>query len=149
MVLRNVILQRVTVVKISTDLSTSSSLSDGNRGLHTNWPVSLFPTGALNTSGPVQNGNYYSLLFIVPFPSSLDPVLSFLYPSVAPPPSLSLVPLLSQADSDELPVGLGDPSCRIPHLNTHCRVFPLLSSLSSFEYPPIPRLVRFSGGNWR
>lgn len=140
------------LVKISTDLSTSSSLSDGNRGLHTNWPVSLFPTGALNTSGPVQNGNYYSLCCLL----SLFQVLSILsfhfYIPLLPLPlslSLSLVPLLSQADSDELPVGLGDPSCRIPHLNTHCRVFPLLSSLSSLEYPPIPRLVRFSGGNWR
>lgn len=92
MVLRNVILQRVTVVKISTDLSTSSSLSDGNRGLHTKWPVSLFPTGALNTSGPVQNGNYYSLCCLLSLFQVLL-ILSFhFYIPLLPPPSRPPVP---------------------------------------------------------
>lgn len=62
------------LVKISTVLSPSTSLSDVNRGLHTSWPVSLLPTGALNTSGPGHNANYYSLCCLL----SLFPILSIL-----------------------------------------------------------------------
>lgn len=67
------------------------------------------------------------------FPQAFHPIIALLGPS----PSLALfsplAPLLvpsllfslptslslSLSDSDKLPIGLGNPSCHIPHLNTH------------------------------
>ena len=94
------------------------------------------------------------------YPSSLKTSILPLLLCIPHPPSLlSSLPTLSfplsLSDRDELTVGLGNPSCRIPHLNSHSHFttpllpffpplfFPHPSTLPP-QYPSIPRLVRLT-----
>lgn len=69
-------------------------------------------------------------LWYLPHPLSLSSASPLFFPLSQHSLSLSL------SDSDKLPAGLGNPSCRIPHLNTHS-LMPSHSSLFSLSFPPL------------
>lgn len=107
-----------------------------------------FQSGGSTSSRPVVRTRFLSHNCLSPFhPLPLylcfyPLTLYFLYRISLTLPLLSLPSLVpSLSDSDKLPIGLGNPSCRIPHLNTHSPT-PSYSSpatlySSSFFHPSV------------